>query len=496
MLGWLTDTFRLGWGALFWNTRKSWHIARGRRGRCPCQVASDSGRAFETGCEAILGYRSPARFRRVCPLLARRADGNWVCSADAGDVRPFWGRAMLLLGGASFAALVAASLAVFALFRGIGYEVRYTQIVWPPAWRDFRKIQADYYLERARAARAAGEMPEAILHLTNAYELDPRDFRTGMLLAQLWQASQPLLSDETYTRLFSEHPERRAEIAQAWYRALLARGDFGGIQRIAGERLLHSGAAPSAAWVQAFLFATRQLGETSGIERLLAQKDLPATLVPLLRLEQSLYARPAARRIELLSESAARATDPFVAYHLLQRLLEEGRGDLVLRVAVTPGGPLGNRERARLQLDALAQLGRADERAARVRELLAQPTQPALCELLSSHLIAWPDRALLADYAAKLEREPLPPGDAVYPQLLAFFVACGVQRDPVLLADAARRVNTAAGRDFRTLAAVQALFLHPSPPRPGAFLPALQPFPLEATYALYGRWAPPSPFPS
>ncbi len=495
MLGWLTDTFRLGWGALYWNTRKSWHIARGRRGRCPCQIASDSGRAFETGCEAILDYRSPARFRTVCPLLARHVDGNWVCSADAENVRPFWSRAALLLGGATIAALLVASLGAFGLLRGIGYEVRYTQVIWPPAWRDFGRIQAAYYLERAHEARAARRMPEAILHLTNAYELNPRDFRTGMLLAQLLQAGQPLVSDQTYTRLYSDHPEQRSEIAQAWYRALLARGDFGGIQRIAGERLLHSGPVPAAAWVQAFLFANRQLGDAAGIERLLAEKDLPATLVPLLRLERTLYLRPAAARVELLAENAPRAVDPFVSYHLLRRLLEEGRGDLVLGLAAAPGGPLGSRERARLQLDALAQLGRTGERAARVRELLTQPTQPALCELLSSHLIAWPDRALLADYAAKLGREPLPPGSAVYPQLLAFYAACGVHRDAALLAEATRLVNAAAGRDFRTLAAVEALFLDPAPLRPRNFLPALQPLPLEAIYSLYGRFSPPPPFP-
>ena len=495
MLGWLTDTFRLGWGALTWNTRKSWHIARGRRGRCPCQVASDSGRAFETGCEAILGYRSPGRFRSVCPLLARRPDGNWVCSADSENVRPFWGRAALLLGGAAVVVLFVVSLGAFGLLRGVGYEVRYTQVVWPPAWRDFRKVQADYYLERARASLAAGQMTEALLHLTNAYELNPHDYRTGMLLAQLWQAGQPLLSDRTYTRLFSDHPEQRAEIAQAWYRALLARGDFSGVQRIAGERLLHSGPAPSAAWVQAFLFATRHLGDSAGIERLLAEKDLPATLVPLFRLEQALYAKPAAARVELLAGSAARAVDPFVAYHLLRRLLQEGRADLVFQSVVTPGGPLANRERARLQLDSLAQLGRTDERAARVRELLAQPTNPAICELLSSHLIAWPDRTLLTDYAAKLDREPLPPGDSRYPQLLAMFTACGVQRDPGLLADAARRVNAATGQDSRALLAAQTLFLDPASPRMETYLPALQPLPLEVMYALYDRCSPPPPFP-
>ncbi|MBC8008970.1 MAG: hypothetical protein H7067_02600, partial [Burkholderiales bacterium] len=347
VFGWLTDTLRLGWGALYWNTRKSLHIVRGRRGRCPCQIASDSGRAMETGCEGVLGYRSPVRFRTVCPLLARRADGNWACSVNTENVRPFWGRAFALLGGGALSLAFIASLAVFALLRGIGYEVRYTQVVWPPAWGEFRQIQADYYLARARESRAAGDISASLLHLSNAYELN-HDYRTGMLLAQLWQAGQPLLSDQTYTRLFTDHPEKRPEISQAWYRALLARGDFGAIQRVAGERLLHSGPTPSAAWSQAFLFASRQLGDPSGIARLLEEPEVPRTLIPLLNLERSLYVLGPTERADALAAAAGRSLDPFTTYHVFQRLLEERRADLVLPLLTSPGVTLDDRENARL----------------------------------------------------------------------------------------------------------------------------------------------------
>lgn len=450
---------------------------------------------METGCEGVLGYRSPGRFRAVCPLLARRADGNWACSVNTEQVRPFWGRAFALLGGSALALAFTTSLAVFALLRGIGYEIRYTQVVWPPAWREFRQVQADYYLERAREARAAGDMSGSLLHLSNAYELN-RDYRTGILLAQLWQAGQPLLSDQTYARIFADHPEQRPEIAQAWYRALLARGDFGAIHRVAGERLLHSGPAPSSAWTQAFLFATRQMGDPSGIARLLEEPETPPSLVPLLQLERSLYVLGPAERADALAAAAARSLDPFTTYHVFQRLLEERRGDLVLPLLTSPGTTLGDRENARLRLDTLAILGRETERAALVRQLLSRPTHPAICELLSAHLIVHPNLALMTDYSAKLAREPLPAGDAVYPQLLAFFAACGVHRDPDLLRDAAQRVQTAAGRDFRTLTSIETAFLQPRGNlRPGSFLPVLQPLPLEVTYALYAHYTPPPPFP-
>ncbi|MBC8010222.1 MAG: hypothetical protein H7067_09005, partial [Burkholderiales bacterium] len=356
------------------------------------------------------------------------------------------------------------------------------------------QIQADYYLARARESRAAGDISASLLHLSNAYELN-HDYRTGMLLAQLWQAGQPLLSDQTYTRLFTDHPEQRPEISQAWYRALLARGDFGAIQRVAGERLLHSGPTPSAAWSQAFLFASRQLGDPAGIARLLEEPEVPRTLTPLLNLERSLYVLGPTERADALAAAAARSLDPFTTYHVFQRLLEERRADLVLPLLTSPGVTLDDRENARLRLDTLAVLGREAERAALVRQLLSRPTHPAICELLSAHLIAHPNLALLTDYSAKLAREPIPPGEAVYPQLLAFFAACGVHRDPALLRDAAEHVQTAAGRDFRTLGAIEALFLAPRATlRPGAFLPVLQPLPLEVTYSLYTHYSPPPPF--
>ncbi len=494
MAGWLTDTFRLGWGAFYWNTRKSWFAARGRRGRCPCQVGSDSGRGGETGCEAILGYRSPARFRALCPLLAQRADGNWVCSVDTARVRPFWGRVAAGVGVATLALSLAAILGVFALLRGIGYDVSLVQVAWPPAWRQFRQVQSSFYLDRAREARVAGRMDEALISLSNAYELNPTDHKTGLLLAQLWQAGQPLLSDQLYARLFREHPAHRDEIGPAWYRALLARGDFDAIQRLAGERLLSGGPAPGA-WLQAVLFAARQRGEPGPLARLLAEPALPSAVAPLLRLEQALYTAPTETRVRLLTDAVAGETDPFAIYHVLSRLLEEGRPDLVFARLDAPSFPLGNREKIRLRLDALVVADRLDVRADIVRQLLTQPTQPAVCELLSGHLAAHPDRALLLAYAAKLEAEPLPPGESVYPQLLAFFGACAALGDGDLLDTAVRLVNTSAGRDYRTLAALRELFVQKALLRPEAFLPVLQPLPLDTVYALYSRFAPPPPFP-
>lgn len=450
---------------------------------------------METGCEAVIHFRSPGRFRTVCPLLARHADGRWVCSVNTDQVRAFWPRTVLAIVGGTVTSVLIAVCSVLLILRGIGYEVTFRQVAWPPAWREFRAVQAKLYLDQARADHAAGRTAAALLALSNAYELNPADYTAGILLAQLWQTGQPLLSDNVYSRLFASHPEQREQTAQSWFRALLSRGDFAGIQRLSGERLLHSGPGPSPAWLQAFLYATRQNNKTDPITRLLAEPELPAAPRALLAVELELYDQTADQRVKTLQSAAARTFDPFSAYHLLRRLLEENQPALVLSFASAPGCPLGDREKARLQLDALVLQNRPVERSRLVLGLLKQPTHPAICELLSAHLVAFPDKELVRAFADKLTREPIPPGDAVYPQLLSFFAVCGVLRDPELLDTATRLVEAAIGRPFRSLAAIREIMVSPRPLPPlEHFLPVIQPLPLEVTYALYDRLAPPPPF--
>jgi hypothetical protein len=122
VLGWCADFFRLWWGLLYWNTRKTWFRIRRGRSVVPCQNLSDSGRAFETQCEACLTWNRPRRFRRVCPLLVDTPDGL-RCSANTPDVRPFWLRAFGLYGGGLASIYLVAVLGVFISLRLIGYPV-------------------------------------------------------------------------------------------------------------------------------------------------------------------------------------------------------------------------------------------------------------------------------------------------------------------------------------------------------------------------------------
>ncbi len=494
MTGWITDVFRLGWGALYWNTRKTWHRF-GDRGRpCPCQVASDSGRARRTGCEAVVHFRSPERFRVVCPLLARREDGAWVCSVDAPEVRPFWGRALLILSLGSLGSYAAATLLVFLTLHGLGLRPSYRQVAWPRAWPELREVQARRYLEKSLEARAAGRPADAVFALASAYELNPSDYAIGILLAQIWQGGHPIQSDAIFARLYREHPEKREQCAQAWFRALLARGDLAAILPLARERLLAAGRAPSPAWTQAFLFASRHAGQPESVSAILEEPALPPAPRAIIALESALEWKDPAERVRALVDAIPAERDAFAANHLLRRLLEEGRPDLVLTLVGETGSPLGNREKILLRLDALAALGRGAERTALLGQLLAAPATPANWELLSAHLIAYPEPALLRLVAEKHRRDPLPANETTYPALLAWFAACGANADADHLLFASELLSRASARDSRALERARLAFLAP----PSTFrlenvLPLLQPLPLETTYALYVRYTPVRP---
>ena len=117
MTGWISDFFRFWWALFYWNTRKAWFRLHGaHRDSCPCQNFSDSGHALDSRCEAVVQWRNPGRFKRVCPLLTETKDG-WRCGVDAERVRPFWGRAAAYVGAALLTLYLLGSVAVFVVLR-------------------------------------------------------------------------------------------------------------------------------------------------------------------------------------------------------------------------------------------------------------------------------------------------------------------------------------------------------------------------------------------
>jgi len=213
VLDWLGDLGRLSWGLLYWNTRKSVFRIRGGSGAAPCQHPSDSGRAGRTGCEACAGWRSARRFRRLCPLLETSADGRRVCSVDARDVRPFWGRALLFYGGSAAVLALVAAIGVFTALRAIGYRVPFYAVAWPPAWHRIQQARADYFSRMAVRAFSAGDVRQGFLALNQVYALDPGNVRAALLLAQFTQIGNPDYSDSIYARLLLQHRGNNEEAA-------------------------------------------------------------------------------------------------------------------------------------------------------------------------------------------------------------------------------------------------------------------------------------------
>ena len=132
------------------------------------------------------------------------------------------------------------------------------QIIWPPAWHELQEVRAELFITKARASYAKGQVREAINSLSIAYQLNPERYEVGMMLAQFYQAGNPVHADALYRRLLIQHPERSKETARAWFLSLLARGRLRDVGELARRQLV---AEPeqAAAWTHALLFATRHL---------------------------------------------------------------------------------------------------------------------------------------------------------------------------------------------------------------------------------------------
>jgi hypothetical protein len=484
MPGWLADFFRFCWGLFYWNLRKT--VFRWRGGRCPCQNPSDSGRALETTCDACLHWRQPARFRRVCPLLVITPDGL-RCSANTNEVRPFWGRAAGFYSGALVASCLAAVLMVFAFLRGIGYPVRFMAVAWPPAWPGIRTARGEYFFEKARHALAANQTKEALLDLSYAYELDPRNYPAGLSLAKLWQAPLPAWSDQVYARLLHDDTAQSALICDEWHRAMLARGDFPEIAQVM-PMLLARDAADAPVWIHAMFFATRRLGDIRPLRKMLAED--PSLAPGLHRLVE----------IELLIETG-RVSDaheallrlsmdtPYTAYYQISELTALGFPDDAMAALEHNADLLPQRDSFPLRLDALVVKGRFGLVHNEVEKVLRAPSSVLAVEILCTQFIRHPDPELLAALFGKLRREPLPPTTESFSAIAALFCAAGVNADWPHLEIAHHMLKQLSGSNFAALDLLDSFFHGQSAQPLGNVLPILQPMSLDVMYALFEHYS-------
>ncbi|RRK01500.1 hypothetical protein Ga0100231_001515 [Opitutaceae bacterium TAV4] len=489
-MGWFTDFFRLAWGFFYWNARKTAWKVRSTRGRCPCQHPSDSGRAWETGCEALAGWNSPVRFRRLCPLLQRTEAGLWRCSVNRSDVRPFWGRALAFHGGVALVLYLVVTLGAFTFLRTVGYAVTYPGVLWPPAWKKHPAIRAEFFLEKYRHASAAGDNRQALMALSTAYNLDPRNYQVGLLLANLSQASNPGLSDHVHQRLINEHPAQAAAIAQLWLRALIVRGDFQTIETLAASRLQAS-TDQAAVWMHALLFANLRTGNGNVISTLRSSPHLPAWASDLLSLHEDLGTLTPAAIPPRLAAIASNTTDPFSFFFVCRRLIQLGHAHEVITLLESRAGLLRRRDFVSLRFDALAALGWDSILRNEISSLLLADPTPAVVELLATHLIRHPDSARLALVFDRLAQAPLPDTTENYPAYLALFCAAGVGRDQPRLDWAAVHIRTIARVPFRSLDIIGRGLAKGEDVHAENHLPALRQLPFETTYALLDRLKPP-----
>ncbi|MBI5766736.1 MAG: hypothetical protein HZA93_03025 [Verrucomicrobia bacterium] len=491
VVGWLADFFRLAWGLLYWNARKTlFQLGRGRT-RCPCQSPSDSGRALATTCDACLHWAKPARFKRVCPLLVETPDGL-RCSVDTADVRPFWGLTGRYYGGTLAALYVAGVLAVFGFLRIVGYPISIVHVAWPGLWHRVPQARGWFFVERANRAFAAGRTAEGLLFLINAFEFDPGNYAVGLTIARHYQLLQPNTSDRFYERLLNTFPAQRDATAQDWYRALLARGDFVQAARLSRTQVI-ADAARAGVWMRALLFTTRQIGDDALLDELLADSAPEARpWRQLLAVEKLLRTGRTAEARTALGRPWPGQAPPYTFYYQAGALAGLGDTFAALDVLGRAEASLGQTARYTLQLDILAAAEARGVLLRDVEKLLGQPLRgtdflPTIT-LLCAHLVRHPDAEILAKLTLRLRHERMDFNNDTAGVWFSLVCAAGAVGDQDRMHTVVLQLKEASKSSFAALDTVEAFFRGDGGARRAtSFLPVL-PLPLEVAYAMIERY--------
>ncbi len=490
MAGLIGDLGRLYWGHVYWNLRKSLFRIRGASGVAPCQHPSDSGQAGRTGCEACAGWRDKDRFRRLCPLLATAPDGRRVCSVDASRVRPFWGRAALLYGGSAAAAACVGVLAVFTVFRAIGYRVPLRAVAWPPAWHRIHEARADYFYRMALRSFASGDMRQCYLALSQAYTLDPGNIAAAKLLAQLTQIGSPDVSDAIYSRLLLQDKAEFEAVGEAWIRALVTRGDFAAAAGLSARMLL-GGARHVPAWTQALVFAEGMTGDPGEIDRLLSgTARLPEEARSVLSLARSIRSGSRDQRLGIVRLYMGGATSAFEFYFSLNRLIELGRASEVAAfVEGQSGAALDPYDREALKLDAYAEMGWHLLVRKEFGFLIEQGVSAPVINLIAANLVRHPDPET-AEFAFELlGRAPAPTSPDYAGAHLALLCVAGVNGLGPRMKQEGEAFGRLVGGGFTAWMRVRDFFVGaPRGGNPSVIMPALGQLPIELMYAVYDHY--------
>lgn len=488
MLGWFADFFRLIWGLPYWNTRKAWFRRQRGRTNHPCQSPSDSGRAFETGCEACLTWNQPARFRRICPRLVGTPQGL-RCSVDAADVAPFWGRMVAYYGGALLAVYVSGVIAVFAFLRTIGYPVSVVHVAWPGLWHRVPQARGWFFANKSQRALAEGRTAEGLLYLSNAHQFDPSNYQIALDLARTYQSGPIRESDLLFEALLRDHPAERETTAQEWFRALLARGDFRKIAALAEARI-NADSVQAHTWLRALLFATRQLGDDARLQTLATGSSPGAVRWRSVVKAELLVRAGETREARAMLRQAWPAPAPsFTVYYRVATLISLGDFYGALDTLEANRSTLADDEAyLSLRLDALAAAGAARTLQADLEELLAPRLTPARVILLCVFLIRHPNAEFFGRLVEKAQRDQMPFDEKTARAWFSLFCTAGAVGDTPRLHSLSATLKLGARTQFVALDAIESFFRSN---RPGesitSHLPSI-PLPVEVDYALLARY--------
>lgn len=487
MRGWLADFFR-GLGApWYWNARKAWFVARGRRGQCPCQNASDSGAPGETRCEAVTYWHNPRRFARVvCPLLQENAEGEWRCSARPENVRSFWGRVVVIYAALLALAIGGVGGGIWLTMRHVGYAVSLRQIFWPRAWSELPGVRAEFFRRQAGEHLQQGKFREAIAALTLASELAPGDYTTGMLLAQIDHLARPDQVDLRYRRLYGLHPAHRDETARVWFRSMLARAEMTGVGELAHQRL--TGApAEWPVWLHALLLACRWQQQWTLLEAAAANGQVPAPARAVLELELKIRRGSFSEARRLLIAEAI-GPEPYGVLHRIERLVEFGDGFEALQILRERGYELGQRDVVRLTLAAHAVARNRVALEREVRGLLARAGEEGelATAMVGQHLVRYPNEQLLGLCRDAVARWPAGESASRSDALAAVYCAVAVGGRVDWLPEVRARFPESQLASVTTQQRIEQLFAQPGA-SPLALLLVVRPVSLELNYALLER---------
>jgi hypothetical protein len=413
-----------------------------------------------------------------------------VCSVAARDVRPFWGRAALFLGCSLAGLALLAWLSVFAVFRAIGYQVPLYAVAWPPAWHRIHEARADYFYRMAQRAFEAHDVRRTFLALSEVYVLDPENRNAARLLAQFTQIANPDYSDQIYLRLLSRHGKEYEETAQAWFRALLARGDFRSMGVLCA-RMLREGAGHVPAWTEGLLFAEAMGGDPGEIDRLLAgPKPIPGEARATLSLDQRTRGTAIADQAGALIQSIGIQSTPFEIYFALARLIDIGRASEALQILqASMASSLSPYDREAFKLDCYSLLGWRTLETREIELLFQTGASANATDLVSAHLVRRPDAEISTRVFVLLDASPLAPTAENTSAHMALVCMAGVNGLNARMKEEAGALDRTFGGPFAATGRIQEFFESDAPgKKPAVFLPATPQLPLDTTYALVSHY--------